>query len=369
MSANGEENMPRNTLRLDSFHPTIGSAYDAVGHYMEQVTAILGAGGATPPLPIQPIDGLLIHLLAGYHETRPTIVDLASASTWGVSTLLCRTTPSPRRVVTLDERPTQWQSALDEFLLDRPLPAMEFVRVDGVSNIYDKASELKAPLLVLAPVRDALNQHSSAHFENWLERQPRAVLLLIGVGQTGDCSCLESLTHRCTGGPYRVALPREAAPALVESRIALVSNRDHVDLESLLTRIGLLFANQYPFLNLVKRACNTALEQSVLNESLTGHTAGILDPQTVMTPYELRRVLMQRERESQEQRQKLHRENAELLQELQDVRQSLTFRVLQRIRRLSHLARFPHWGVRKDRRNGDSAFNEETTNSESRRAC
>lgn len=314
--------MPRNPLRADGFHPTIGSAYHAVEGYLEHLAALSSTRDAAPPLTVPPIDALLIHLLALYQPRRPYVVDLAAASTWGTSTLLCRTDLSMRRIVIPKENPPKkWHTMLDHYLRNWTLPLVECVSVEGNRDVFAEVSDPLAPTLVIAASKDAMAQQSSAAFESWLELAPQAVLVLLGVEKIGDSSSLASLTARCTGPTYRLALPRELAPALVESRLALVSRRDNTSFEGVLARIGHLFAGQFRFLDLIKRVCDSALEQSALSEPLSNQRAGILEPQSLITTYDLRRALMERE------------------QELMELRQSFTFRIVQGIRRLSRLGR------------------------------
>jgi hypothetical protein len=321
-TSEGEGNMLRNPLRVDGFHATIGSAYHAVEGYLERLASLSGAGDAASPLSVSPIDALLIHLLALYQPARPYVVDLAAASTWGVSTLLCRTDPSVRQVVTSCENPGEkWQTILGHYLRDWTVPLVECVTVEGTRDALAKVSDSVAPTLVIAVSKDATTEQSSTAFEIWLELAPQAVLVLLGVEKTGDSSALAFLTARCTRSTYRLALPRELAPALTQSRLALVSRRDNPTFDSALGRIEQLFASQFQMLDLIKRVCDSALEQSALNEPLSNQRAGLLEPQTLITTYDLRRALMERE------------------QELLQLRQSFTFRILQGIRRLSRFGR------------------------------
>lgn len=314
--------MPRNPLRVDGFHPTIGSVYHAVEGYLEHLAAFSGVGDAIAPLTVPPIDALLIRLLTMYQPSRPYLVDLAAAPSWGASTLLCRTDPSVRLVVTVGENPSEkWRTQLDHYLRDWTLPLVECVTVGEIREAFSKVSDLQASTLVIAAASDATKQQSSAVFESWLQWAPQALLILLGVGKTGDSSTLASLLVRCTSSNYRLALLRELTPALAESRIALVSRRKNVAFESFLSRIEPLFANQFQFLDVIKRICDSALEQSVLNEPLPSLRAGVLEPQSLTTTYDLRRALVQRE------------------QELMELRRSFTFRVIQGIRKLGRFAR------------------------------
>lgn len=362
--------MPRNILRVDSFHPTIGSAYHAVEGYLEYLATSSGEGVVAPPLALPPIDALLIHLLAVYQPVRPSVADLAAASTWGVSTVLCRTDPAMRQVVAPREKSAhQWRSILDHYLNERGVPLVECVEVEEAREVLERVANPHVPALVIAPSEDGTSQHSTEAIANWLERAPRAVVVLLGVGTTGDSSALATLTACCTGSPYRLALPRELAPALAESRIALVSRRDNVVLDTSLTRIGQLFAKQFQFLDLIKRVCDSALEQSDLNDPLRGSPrAGVLDSQQWKTAYDLRRSLAECEQEL-----------LTLRQSVDDMTRSLTFRILQRIRRLlsvlapegssrRHLARLAHTALRGIHRGHGPAAAEQPAKTHFRRA-
>src|SRR5579875_974651 len=286
--------MPRNPLRVDGFHPTIGSVYHAVEGYLEHLAAFSGMKDTTAPLTVPPIDALLIRLLTMYQPSRPYLVDLAAAPSWGVSTLLCRADPSVRLVVTLAENSSvEWRSHLDHYLRDWTLRLVECVTVGDIREAFAKVSDLQSSTLVIVAASDATNQQSSAAFESWLEGTPQAMLVLLGVDKTGDSSPLASLIVRCTGSNYRLALLRELAPALGESRIALVSRRENAAFESVSSRIGHLFANQFQLLDVLKRICDSALEQSVLNEPLPTLRAGVLEPQSLTTTYDLRRALVE----------------------------------------------------------------------------
>src|SRR5579884_361894 len=137
--------MPRNPLRVDGFHPTIGSAYHAVEGYLEHLAAFSGVGGTPVPLTVPPIDALLIRLLTMYQPSRPHLVDLAAAHSWGVSTLLCRSDPSVRLVVTTEENSSlEWRRHLDHYLRDWTLPLVECVTAGEIREAFARVSDHQA---------------------------------------------------------------------------------------------------------------------------------------------------------------------------------------------------------------------------------
>ena len=129
--------MTRNILRVESFQPTIGSAFHAAEGYLEYLHSASGASTALPPLPVLPLDALLIHLLAAIQPARPYAADLAAASTWGVSTVLCRTDPAMRQVVAPEDNSKEnWQRILDRYLDDQSAGLVEHIQVAGRREVH-----------------------------------------------------------------------------------------------------------------------------------------------------------------------------------------------------------------------------------------
>jgi len=244
-----------------SFLPTIASTYGAVEEYLEYLAASSGGLPAAPSVPLRPIDALLITLMAAYQSGRPHVIDLASSATCGASTVLCRTISAVRSVAVLRGLPDVWRFPLNSYLrdLDRPLAPMSEVQDD--LEALRVLTEPHAPLLVLTALGVA-GAEIAADVERWLECRPRAVVLVLGVGETGTCPGLAALTASFAGSPRRLALLRERAPALAGSGLAAVGHRAQAEFEEALIRIGLLFTDHFQYLDLVKRACLSALERS-----------------------------------------------------------------------------------------------------------
>lgn len=317
--------MTRNILQVDRFHPSIASVYHAVEGYLEYLATALGAGEVAPPLDLPPIDALLIHLLAKYQPARPDVADLAAVRTHGVSTVLCRTSPAIRQVVVPCERSSEpWQPILDHYLSEQDKPLTECVEVEGTRETLDRVSHPYAPSIVIAPAEDRTGQPRAEVLEDWLKQAPRAVVVLLGIGSTGNSPVLASLTAWATGSRYRLALARELAPSLAESQIVLLGLRENTSLDSSLSRIGQLFASQFRLIDLIERVCGSVLEGCELNIPIRGnHQAGVLEPQECKTPYDWRRVLAEREQEL-----------LELRQRMDEMSRSLTFRFSQHTRRI-----------------------------------
>src|SRR5580704_7574405 len=88
------------TLPLTTGHclPTVYGVYRPVEQYLELLRELEPAC-AEAALTVQPLDGLLISLLLGFHPRRPVVVDLAAAASGGASTVLCATQPRVQTVM------------------------------------------------------------------------------------------------------------------------------------------------------------------------------------------------------------------------------------------------------------------------------
>src|SRR5205085_7321192 len=108
------------------------------------------------------------------------------------------------------------------------------------------------------------------------------------------------------------------APALANSRLAIVGQAAQGPLEEVLFRIGRQFTDHFQYLDLVKRACMSALDQVPEDDLELGQRKGEVGQHTQQTEPDsmraLRRALEERDRE------------------LQDLRNSLAVRVATRLR-------------------------------------
>jgi len=301
------------------FLPTLASTYQAVEKYLEYLTGYAGESPAVPPVSLQPIDVLLISLFVTYQESRANVIDLAAGPTWGASTVLGLTIPAVRSVAVLRGSEGGWRFTMSRYLRDFDQSPADLIEVKDELEAARILADWQGPLLFLTTVDGAVANLAAA-VERWLAVSPRAVVLLLGIGETGTCPALAALTALCTDSPRRLVLLREQAPSLAGSGLAVVGQRAQAAFDEALFRIRRLFNDHFLYLDLVKRACLAALENGLnddaslaLHYSETGQHDGQADPPAL-------RLL----------RQALDERTHELL----EIRNSLTVRLATRLRRL-----------------------------------
>jgi hypothetical protein len=258
--------MSAQTHKPGPFLPTVYGAFKPVEEYLDRLETAEGAPAA-PRVPVRPIDALLIRLMASYQPARPVVVDLTAAATLGAAAALCLTDPSVRRVAVPRGVGGAWRFILSRFLKDRdPATVGELVEADGLSDSPAAAVDPEFPTLVLTAPTDRSGAELAAEVEHWLEAVPRAVVLVLGLGEVGNCPGLAALAAACTGSPRLLALPRELAPALAGSRLAVVGRRSNPVVAEALFRTGRLFADNFRFLDLVKETCLAVVQRASLDD-------------------------------------------------------------------------------------------------------
>lgn len=254
------------THKPGPFLPTVYGAFKPVEEYLDRLGTAEGTPAA-PRVPVRPIDALLIRLMVSYQPDRPVVVDLTAADTLGAAAALCLTDPSVRKVTVPRGTAGGWRFILSRFLKDRDAGATgELVEADGLSEAPGSAVEPEYPSLILTALGDRSAAELAAEVERWLEAVPRAIVIVLGLGEVGNCPGLAALAASCTGSSRLLALPRELAPALARSRVAVVARRTNPVVAEALFRTGRLFADNFRFLDLVRETCLAAVQKVSLDD-------------------------------------------------------------------------------------------------------
>lgn len=325
------------THKPGPFLPTVHGAFKPVEEYLDRL-GTAGGAPAAPRVPLRPIDALLIRLMVSYQPGPPVVVDLTAAATLGTAAALCLTDPSVRRVTVPHGAAGGWRFILSRFLKDRDAAAAaELVEADGLADAPGSAVEPEYPAIVLTALGDRSGAELAAEVERWLEAAPRAVVVVLGLGEVGNCPGLAALAASCTGSPRLLALPRELAPALAGSRLAVVGRRSNPVVAEALFRTGRLFADNFRYLDLVRETCLAAVQKVSLDDPSVmvrwpgpDATSPLGRPAAVKA---LQQALDAKERELQ------------LLQGAMDeIIRSRAFRIAVRV---SRVFKAPRWFVRK----------------------
>jgi hypothetical protein len=291
--------------------PTITTAYEPVEQYLDYLTAPSGPASVTPSVVLRPIDAVLLHFLASFQPGRARVLDLASAATYGASTVLSRTLPKVQTVYLPQGCANGQLFVLTRYFKDLPGPLADLVALDDPESIR-MPPHPPAPLMVLLAATD---ENVADNVRHWLEPNPGAIAVVLGVGLTGSCPGLSTLVQAFSSGPYQLALLRELAPALANSSLAVVGPRGQGIFTEALFRMGLLFTDHFRYLDLVKQACHSALRQVPTAE--VSRSGGVQEKvEEEFSGYALRQAL------------------DECTRELWALRNSLTVRMAGRVRRL-----------------------------------
>ena len=259
---------------------TIYHSYRPVEEYLDLLEVV---GCHSSRGVVRPIDALALHLLLDMSLPRPIVLDLAGDASNGVSTLLCRSQSQVREVITVSSPPQgvtpAWRSILENYLATSNPPALApWTELDGDADLARAVKERcgAASPLVLRPATAQTPEDLGRKIAHWLGLRSDLVVVLLALGETGQCEHLASLVSTFgSHSPYRLTLLREQAASFHECQLGLVYHRNHPSLGGILVRLRQLFTGNFTFLNLIKNTCEAAI-QAGQREQAIQHPIGPL---------------------------------------------------------------------------------------------
>lgn len=234
--------------------PTILSVYGPIEEYWTS-SRLARSIGLDPEQVLDPFDALLVHLVLERTPGSPVLVDLAIEPTGGASSLIGLTHPHARRVVAVStgetEKADRILSDLGEFNRGRDAGLVP-IDVIPAADLTASLPEL-SHAVILADVRGGGMATLADDIGRWLDAQPDALVLLLGLGRVGECPALGSLIRLCTtDSGTKLRLFRELGEALAASQLGMVARQDHPHAAEILLRIQNLYTGNYRFLDLLK---------------------------------------------------------------------------------------------------------------------
>jgi hypothetical protein len=254
--------------------PSISTVYRPIEEYWESShPAGLPESGLSEAL--YPLDALLIHRLLTLVPGRPLLIDAAIAMTGGASCVLGLAHPSVRRVWAITEPGSLMHerslSAVRGHFEARDLQVARLELVAG-AELPDRLAD-QTNALILAHARMSDGAALAEGIGRWLDRRSDSLVLVLGLGRTGDCPGIEALLSLCApGSGWRLQLMRELHEVFMTSRLAIVARRDHPYLGGALARLEQLYSGNYRYLDLVWRMDYAAMREAQLDaEILRNH--------------------------------------------------------------------------------------------------
>jgi hypothetical protein len=216
---------------------------------------------------LDPFDALLIHLVLDLMSGPPTVIDLASGSTAGASSVLGLNHPKVGRLVVIARG------------ADRPVPALRryvLARTDGLAPFeVVPAAEMpgrlggREPVVILADARGENAIELAEEIRPWIDEHPAALALVLGLGRVGECPAIEALLGFCpVGSPRRFRLIRELGEMLAASHLGMISRADHPAADDVLLRLRLLYDGNFHFVDLLRSVHQSAMQASAVDDEV-----------------------------------------------------------------------------------------------------
>ncbi len=273
---------------------TIWSVYQPIEAYRDLLPAA-EEPAHDPAARLQPLDAYLIHLMLSMMPHRPTLVDLAADATWGTTTVLGLTHPHVRKVhipepgavrdyrFVLERYREEYTSALTTAL--EPLPALP--GTPEWAAVWGRLGKPRGHVVLLpadgttGPLVDCVRA--------CLEADPDSLILVLGLGTVGQCGAVQSLLGACgDGSERRFWLLRELGDCLLSSQVGLIARRGQGAAEGVVRRLRQMYTTNFNFLNLVKKACLTAIQEADVDAAAVKahHTGWLVENREVVAKLE-----------------------------------------------------------------------------------
>ena len=214
---------------------------------------------------LDPLDAFLVHRLLELLPGHPLLIDAAIATTGGASSLIGMHSPSVRGVwAVVDPESLPSRRALATLEAHAGIRGPELAPFEVVERA-DLAASLadQSGAVILADARAGDPAYLAAEIGRWLGVRPDALVLVLGIGDVGDCPAVASLLTLCApASGYRLRLFRELSEVLMSSRLGVVARRDHTGLARALQRLEQFYTGNYRYLDLLWRANHAALREA-----------------------------------------------------------------------------------------------------------
>jgi hypothetical protein len=248
--------------------PSILTVYRPVEEYWRS----FGPAGPNVEGVLGPFDALLAHLVLDLAPGFPVLVDLAAEPTAGASAVIGLNHPHVRRVVVAARAGSREADRAVAGLRGYALRFTPGLAPLDVIPIEDVPSNLsgQAQVVVQADARGGDASELADTLRLWLDELPDALVLVLGMGQVGECPMIEALLRLCSpDSGRRFRLFRELGEVLAASQLGMVARRDHPFVDEVVLRLRLLYDGNFQFLDLLKSASQAAMQATRVDDEVT----------------------------------------------------------------------------------------------------
>ncbi len=244
--------------------PAISTVYRPVEEYWGAARPA-GLPAEDPREALDPLDAFLVHRLLELVPGHPVLIDAAIATTGGASSLIGVHNPSVRAVwAVVDPESLPSRRALATLEAHAGIRGPELAPLEVVERA-ELAGSLadQSGAVILADARAGDPAYLAGEIDRWLDIRPDALVLLLGIGDVGDCPAVAAVLTLCSpSSGYRLRLLRELSEVLMSSRLGVVARRDHTGLDRALQRLEQFYTGNYRYLDLLWRANHAALREA-----------------------------------------------------------------------------------------------------------
>jgi len=271
--------------------PTLTTCYRPVIDYRKLISGVPECCDA-PAVSLNALDAWLLHHIAAFYPTRPTVIDLAAEATLGASTAFWGAQPEIRKVIApragkSDRVSPAWRTAFPHVARELGLRRSKWVLPDSSLDLPGGWEEIKAgldrfsPLFFLLAVNDDERDQVAARLTTLFTRCPGAVVFVLPLGLIGSSQTLESIVAFAhTGSAYRVTALRESSPFCAGSDVAVVYQGDSAVLPAVFERLHQLLDGNFQFLSLLEAATAAALREQELSQDVIALEHNLRDYQS-----------------------------------------------------------------------------------------
>lgn len=216
-----------------------------------------------PQISINPLDIFIIRQLVDFLPVMPTVVDMDSHATYGVSQLIWVPAWNIKKLLILNTISDDvWEPILEQYL-------NELVQDKEITFEYITQLPASGDRYIVAIIVD-VPQNFSHRIQEIFRHHPEAIVFILPLPAYGDevaLSLMQMLQNLESN--YVTISMREQSPFFGTSQLGVVYNTSRDDIPRMVTRLKQLYTSNHDFLSLLKLQID--LQVQTLSEKMIQH--------------------------------------------------------------------------------------------------